>query len=313
MTGTELLNVSARFADMGPDGHADHSPPSRPVLRWHGGKWRLAAWIISNFPRHRTYVEPFGGAASVLMLKPRSYAEVYGDLDDEVVGLFRVLQDPAAAARLVELLVLTPFARREFELSYEHADEPIERARRLIIRAFMGYGSNAHASTARGHRSTGFRNNSSRSGTTPALDWRNYPACLALIVDRLRGVVIEHRPATDVMAQHDRADTLHYVDPPYLPETRSPANKYDLKYRMYRHELDRGGHAQLLAFLRTLKGMVALSGYADPLYDEALGDWRRVERMAYADGARPRTEVLWLNPALCAGIEAGPLFAGSAR
>jgi DNA adenine methylase len=270
--------------------------PTRPVLRWHGGKYLLADWIISHFPAHRVYVEPFGGAASVLMRKARSAAEVYNDLDDQVVGLFRVLQEPAGAARLLELLRLTPFARREFELSYAPAGDQIEAARRLIMRSFMGFGSNAHSSALRGHRSTGFRSNSNRSGTTPAHDWANYPDAVPAMIARIAGVVIESRDALEVMTRHDGATTLHYVDPPYVHETRSDAH-------MYRHELDGGGHVKLLACLRSLAGMIVLSGYATELYDRALFDWRRVTIEALADGARPRVEVLWLNPACAAALD----------
>lgn len=285
---------------------------SRPLLRWHGGKWRLAPWIIAHFPPHRIYVEPFGGAASVLLRKARSYGEVYNDLDGEVVGLFRVLQDPPAAARLVELLRLTPFARAEFKLSYQPSEDPVEQARRLIVRSFMGFGSNAHASGESGHRSTGFRGNSDRRGTTPAQDWASYPPALRAIVERLAGVVVECRDALAVMVQHDSPDCLHYVDPPYLWDTRSPGNKYDIKYRMYRHELDDDAHARLLSELRQLSGMVALSGYAAPVYDHALEGWDRREIDSYADGARPRRECLWLNPACVEALGHGPLFTAPA-
>lgn len=39
------------------------SAPKRTLLRYHGGKWTLAPWIISMMPSHRVYAELFGGAA----------------------------------------------------------------------------------------------------------------------------------------------------------------------------------------------------------------------------------------------------------
>jgi DNA adenine methylase len=286
--------------------------PTRPVLRWHGGKWKLAPWIISHFPKHRVYVEPFGGAASVLLRKERSYAEVYNDLDEDVVNLFEVLRS-AEASRLIELLRLTPFARLEFEHAYIESRDPIERARALIVRSFMGFGSDGHNPD---NGRTGFRANSNRSGTTPAHDWANYPDCLAVIVERWRGIVIECRAAVDVMRKHDGPDTLHYVDPPYLPETRSVSgNRGKDGIRVYRHEMTRADHQALLVGLIDLQGMVVLSGYHSTLYDKALTDWRRIEIAALADGARPRTEVLWLNPACAQALdrERCDLFARAAE
>lgn len=264
----------------------------------------MAPWIIGHFPAHRIYVEPFGGAASVLIRKPRAYGEIYNDLDDEVVNLFGVFRDEVSARRLQDLLRLTPFARQEFREAYEPTDDPIERARRLVVRSFMGFGSNAHASQAKGHRSTGFRANSNRSGTTPAQDWANYPAAMNALIERLAAVVIECRPAVEVMRQHDGLETLHYVDPPYIHATRAQGNKYDLGWRMYAHEMTNADHERLLVELRGLVGMVVLSGYAHPLYDDGLSGWDRIELDTYADGARPRTEVLWLNPACRRALDA---------
>lgn len=270
------------------------TPPTRPVLRWHGGKWRLAPWIISNFPKHRIYTEVFGGAASVLMRKERSYAEVYNDLDGEIVNLFRVLQDRSRAAELRRLLTLTPFARDEFNLAYDPTEDEIERARRLVILGFMGFGSNGHNTDVR----TGFRAKSNRSGTTPAHDWANWPEKMGALVERLQGVVIERKDALEVLKQHDAPDCLHYVDPPYVHSTRDLGGEHGPHQRDYRHEMNDTDHRNLAGVLRMLKGMVVLSGYPCELYDEELfKDWHRVEREALADGARKRVEVLWFNDA----------------
>lgn len=281
--------------------------PARPVMRYHGGKWRLAPWIISHFPAHRIYVEPFGGAASVLMRKERAYSDVYNDLDGEIVSLFRVLRDPVLAQQLREQLDLTPFAREEFDAAYEKTDEPIERARRGLIRAYMGFGTASFSKEWR----TGFRSNVRRTGSTPAHDWQSFPQQLERFTERLRGVVIEQREALDIIARYDAPDTLHYVDPPYVPSTRreGSAEWQDA----YRHEMTDDDHRRLAESLHDVAGAVVLSGYDCELYSELFGDWQSHERECFADGARPRTETVWLNPR-CVELltNTTPLFSGGA-
>lgn len=271
--------------------------PTRPVLRYHGGKWRLAPWILEHFPAHRIYTEPYGGAASVLMRKPRaSFLEVYNDLDGELVNLFRVLREPEQAARLCELLVLTPYARAEFALSYQPAADPVEQARRTVVRSFMGFGSDA-ASGAQ----TGFRAKGNRQNRHPVSDWGNYPASLRAVTERLIGVELEHRDALALIRQHDEPRALHYCDPPYVHSARS-AN-VTRTGKGYRHELAEADHIALAEVLHAARGMVVVSGYACDLYDRDLfRDWERRERAAYGEGAVERTEVLWLNPACSAAL-----------
>lgn len=263
--------------------------PSRPLLRYHGGKWLLAPWIISHFPDHRVYVEPFGGAASVLLRKPRAYAEIYNDLDGEIVNVFRMARERGEELR--RALELTPFSRAEFLQSYEPSDDPLEQARRTITRSFQGFGSAAVCK-----ETSGFRANSNRSGTTPATDWRSYPDALVATIERLRGVVIEQKDAIELMLDHDSPDTLHYVDPPYVHSTRSQKVRGTVSRKAYRHEMSDADHEALADVLHSLRGAVVLSGYHNPLYDRLYRAWRRAEKATHADGARDRTEVLWLSP-----------------
>lgn len=270
----------------------------RPALRYHGGKWLLASWIISHLPPHRSYVEPYGGGASVLLLKARCYSEIYNDLNGEIVSLFRVLQNPKAARELQRLLHFTPFARAEFKLAYQRAPQNIgsklrlvEDARRLLIRSFMGFGSAAHNS----RHATGFRSSSDRSGTTPAGDWRNYPEALTWLTDRLRGVTIEDIPALELISRHrHKTGCLIYADPPYVHATRK--HRQSGNYGAF--EMTDADHVELAGALHQVRGMVAISGYDCPLYAKLYKGWRKVSKITCGNGncgSSPRTEILWLN------------------
>ncbi len=256
--------------------------PTRPLLRYHGGKWRIAPWIVRHIPPHQRYVEPFAGAASVLIRKPRAASEILNDLDGELVNLFRVVRDQGAELR--RMLELTPYAREEFAESYEQAQDPIEQARRTLVRSWMGFGSAAVG------RRTGFRVNSRRNGGMPSKEWSTYPDALPAIIERLRGVVIEHRDALDVIRANDGPGTLHYVDPPYPASVRDEG-------RDYRYELSDDDHCELAEALHGLRGAVMVSGYDCPLYRDLYRGWRIVRHAAVADRGGSRTECLWLSPA----------------
>jgi DNA adenine methylase len=240
----------------------------------------LAPWIISHFPTHRVYCEAFGGGASVLLRKPRSYDEIYNDLDSEMVNLFRIVRDRGLELR--EKLELTPFAREEFKEAYLESCDPLERARQTVIKSFMGFGSNGI------HQATGFRFNSRKSGTSPSHDWRNFPECLGAVIERMRGVAIENRDATECILANDHESTLHYVDPPYVKSTRTDAGDD------YAYEMDDAAHERLRDTLAEVRGMVIISLYEHPIYD-ALG-WEKRFKKALADGASERTECLYLSP-----------------
>jgi DNA adenine methylase len=284
---------------------------ARPVLRYHGGKFRLAPRLLQLFPPHRVYTEAYGGGCNVLLQKARCYSEIYNDLDGEVVNVFRVLQNPKRARRLEALLRVTPFAREEFLLSYKHSRSEVERARRTIIRSFMGWGSDS-ISRLKASRAgfntrissvmtTGFRWNSNRYGTTAATDWKNYPWHIHAFCDRLQGVTIENRDAKDILRKMDRDDALHYVDPPYPMSVRKTGNGTSSEHH-YKFEMTDDDHIEMAGLLHSLKGMVIVSSYPGPLYEKLFRDWHTVswtggQFCSQNSGAKKRTETVWLNPA----------------
>jgi DNA adenine methylase len=266
------------------------SEVTRPLVRYHGSKWVVAPWIINFLPKHRVYVEPYGGGAAVLLRKARSHEEVYNDLDSDIVNLFRVTRDNGE--KLKALLQYTPFSREEYLQAYKPTDDPIEQARRTVIRAFMGRANTGATGkiSDNGSITTGFRASSHGCGKTAAKVWASFPEALDGLIERLKGVVIENKEALKVIDLHDSADTLFYVDPPYPFSARDSGIDY-------RYEMSDQDHVELAEKLNNVKGMVIVSGYHSDLYNELYKNWFVKEKKTYSDGNKSisRTEVLWMK------------------
>jgi DNA adenine methylase len=249
-------------------------------------------------------VEPFAGAASVLLRKSRSPLEVYNDLNGEVVNFFRVLREQAD--ELVRLLYLTPWSRAEYELSLDvdPALSDVERARRFYVSAWMGFGG------GRARWRQGWRYQV-RSGWKASAKSFTELDHLYQIVERLRGVQIECRDAFDVLRSYDALTTLFYLDPPYVHSSRSKWTD------IYAVEMSDDDHVELATLARSLEGMVLVSGYPSELYAECYEahGWCRVETQARTNGggaisSAARIEALWLSPRVQDELERAslPLF-----
>ena len=274
---------------------------NHPLIRYHGGKFRIADWIISNFPKHSTYVEPFGGGASVLLNKMPCDLEIYNDLDSDVVNFFKVLRCDIKRTKLIQQIKLTPYARDEFLEAYEHTECEIEKARRLVVRAQMGFGS---AGATKGR--TGFRCTGGRDKAYEAKLWSEFPERITHAIKRLKDVYIENDDALKIIKQYDSEETLFFVDPPYLCSTRDSGTK------AYKHDLTDDQHIELLDLLLATKGKVILSGYRSDLYEEKLKPWKMLCKSTQASGALggvSREEILWINPQ---AENQGDLFGGAA-
>lgn len=256
----------------------------RPALRYRGGKWRLGPWIISHFPPHECYVEPFAGGASVLFQKEPSILECINDLDGDVVAFFRVLREQPQD--LVRMLELTPYARDELKECHQPVSagmNDLEKARRLYTRCALGRGTSS--------RPSGFRPQKSKcawgknvTGEFARLEHLHAAA------ERLAMVQIECLDALEVVRRFDAPGTLFYVDPPYLSENRSG--------RLYAQEMmDEGAHRALAELLHGIEGMVLLSGGESELYRDLYGGWSVETKIARGEQHKEYTECLWINPA----------------
>lgn len=264
-----------------------------PVLRYPGGKARIAPWIVDHLPPHRLYIEPYAGGLGVLLTKPPSAVEIANDLDQRVVTFWRVLRD--RPEELIRMVAGTPVSRWEFDQSDEWTGDELEDARRFVVRVWQAFGVKIGGSSGwdRGGRLD------TKRRSLPAV-WAGLPDRLAAVVDRLRHVQLECKPALDLIASWSVPDALLYIDPPYVESTLGGD-------RLYRHTMTEADHLALLEALDRHPGPVVLSGYRCEIYDDRLTGWRRIDRPALAQLGAKRTESLWLNPTAAAAAKQLPM------
>ena len=279
---------------------------SRSPVRWYGGKGNMVAKLMQHVPLGgKPYCEPYMGGASLFFARPPAPVEVLNDLNDDLVTLFRCLQDKASLEELTHRMRFTLYSRAEFgkalEVLKDDSAPPVMRAWAMLVAQNQGFSGNAFTL---GNWGRVFVSSGGMAHTTNRWLMR-----LSMLEDwhkRLLMAQIDNRDALEVIRYWDNPEAVFYVDPPYHAETRVDKS-------VYASEPDHDHHVALVETLLACKGFVALSGYDHPVYQplEEAG-WTRIEfetachaagrvrgSKLRGEGAAlqhaKRTEVLWIN------------------
>lgn len=257
----------------------------KALFRYPGSKWRLADWIIGHFPsgyEKMVYLEPFAGSGAVFFNKRPGALETINDLNGDIVNLFRVLREQPE--ELKRLLTLTPYSREEYLKAIVPCEDPLEKARRFMVRTTQAIGAKPDS---------GWRNHKQMKIGGTACKWCGITGEIDKAARRLRGdtthlVQIEHMDALRLIARYDHPDVLMYLDPPYLKSTRKSR-------RLYSYEMEDAEQEAMLNLIHRSQAKIILSGYPSDLYDNRLAGWRTDVISTRTTSCEVVTEKIWMN------------------
>lgn len=167
-------------------------------MAWPGGKTRLLKRLLPLIGRcpHKTYVEPFGDGAAVLLSKRPAPLEVLNDLNGELMNLYRCARHHTR--ELLRLVRAMPSGRavfREDKASRPETDLLCAARTFYLLKCSVFGQANSWHNAPMG-RGLGKR----------LVAWRR----------RMERVLLECRPAEELLPIYDSPQTLFFLDPPYV-------------------------------------------------------------------------------------------------
>ena len=240
----------------------------RPVVKYHGGKYFLCRWLIEQFPEHDAYVEPFGGAATVLLNKPKETFEIYNDLEYGIYNLYWVVQN-----QLHDFLKMIE--------DFDYCQESWLKMQEIMFTpdlfnkmGRLGQAMCVYATRRMSRGGCGKQFSISKTRFYNGIEMNEYSWItmipeLKIISDRINKVELLNEPALDVIKKYDKSNTLFYLDPPYPRHTRNSALNY-IK------EMTDKDHQDLIDVIKNCRGKVIISSYPNPLYDNM--GWRVLDK-----------------------------------
>lgn len=194
-------------------------------IKWVGGKSKLVNTLLPLIPKHKCYVEVFGGAGWLLFAKKPSPVEILNDFDGNLMNFWSVVKN--APDQFIESFNYTLVSREIFDTykkkyKENNFEDAIEKAHVFYYLVNASFGSdikNPIFGTKRQDRNR--------------LRLEEIDETIPLAHKRLQKVTIENKSFEDIFRIYDGKDTFFYLDPPYRNKKQYAIGKFnDEQYQL---------------------------------------------------------------------------------
>lgn len=235
-------------------------------IKWVGGKSRMVSILLPIIPKHKGYVEVFGGAGWLLFAKEPSKWEVLNDLDNNLMNLFEVIKNnPNDFIDSFEYTLVSRKTFNEYKEIYKNKEYKNKVHRAHILYYLLKAGVGASLPDGGG---CGFGIAKDRS----RLRLEQIETDIKNAHHRLMNVTIENRDFRDIIKSFDSEETFFYLDPPYRKTARGSYPVGDFT------DLD---YAELRDFCKKIKGKFLLTINDDEYIKELFKEFNIIDHNVY--------------------------------
>jgi len=169
-----------------------------------GGKSRVAKKLISVFPKHKTFIEPFAGGAAIYYNKDPSEVDVINDLDPEIAFTYKFLKE-VTDSEIDKLERMDWSPKKEVFERLKNSKPPEDRIKRFFRFYYL----------------TRYSYGKMMKSFSPDKDFKTLNmsrAKLERLRDRMNNTHVYCKDYKVVLSKYNSPDSFAFIDPPYPTE-----------------------------------------------------------------------------------------------
>lgn len=235
----------------------------KPVIKTKNNKHSICSWIISNFPENYNqmrYLEPFVGNGSILLNKLESIEEVVGDLDEELILIWKMIKDDFSNFK--RKLSKLKYDEKLFNLLLNKKNDKNKTLNNFLIRKMSKLGNKKIFEEIERKKANGF--------------WKETIESCKVIKNRISNVYFIKKEPVSLIKNFDSENTFCFCCPPPMIEKET--------------QLSTDDYVNITESVLDFRGKVVFLGNSCTFYKRIFKEWKTIKKKT-----SNKNDCLWIN------------------